>query len=493
MSNGKVYIAGAGCGDPGLITVKLKKALENADCIVYDRLVGSAVLNYAGKNAELVYFGKENTEGGLIQEEINRILVKKAKEGKNTVRLKGGDPFVFGRGGEEILELVNEGIEFELIPGITSAVAVPEYAGIPVSHRGINTSFHIFTGHTQKDGSWPNLEAAARLEGTLIFLMGVKNLGRISQELIKYGKDKGTPAAVIEKGSTAKQRVTQGTLQDIEKICIERNVESPAVIIIGEVVKLREKMKWFEEKEFFGKTVLVTRNQEQVHSLSEKINEAGGSALELPFINIRYNDFELPDFKDYKAVLFNSANAVRGLFAGIKDLRVLGDIKIGAVGIKTLEEIEKNKIIPDFFPKEYKIEKLAEMAVEFTGENDRILVVTSDISPFDESAYSEKHSRTFQALKVYNTEKIIRDKTEVEDYINKSDILTFLSSSTFEAFMESIKSDKKLLEGKVIASIGPVTSDTIRKCGVNVDIEAESYTAEGLLQMIGKFEIPFKN
>lgn len=220
-----------------------------------------------------------------------------------------------------------------------------------MSHRGINTSFHIFTGHTQKDGSWPNLEAAARLEGTLIFLMGVKNLGRISQELIKYGKDKGTPAAVIEKGSTAKQRVTQGTLQDIEKICIERNVESPAVIIIGEVVKLREKMKWFEEKEFFGKTVLVTRNQEQVHSLSEKINEAGGSALELPFINIRYNDFELPDFKDYKAVLFNSANAVRGLFAGIKDLRVLGDIKIGAVGIKTLEEIEKNKIIPDFFPK----------------------------------------------------------------------------------------------------------------------------------------------
>ena len=493
MSNGKVYIAGAGCGDPGLITVKLKKALENADCIVYDRLVGSAVLHYAGNNAELGYFGKENTEGGLIQEEINRILVKKAKEGKNTVRLKGGDPFVFGRGGEEILELVNEGIEFELIPGITSAVAVPEYAGIPVSHRGINTSFHIFTGHTQKDGSWPNLEAAARLEGTLIFLMGVKNLGRISQELIKYGKDKGTPAAVIEKGSTAKQRVTQGTLQDIEKICIERNVESPAVIIIGEVVKLREKMKWFEEKEFFGKTVLVTRNQEQVHSLSEKINEAGGSALELPFINIRYNDFELPDFKDYKAVLFNSANAVRGLFAGIKDLRVLGDIKIGAVGIKTLEEIEKNKIIPDFFPKEYKIEKLAEIAVEFTGENDRILVVTSDISPFDESAYSEKHSRTFQALKVYNTEKIIRDKTEEEDYINKSDILTFLSSSTFEAFMESIKSDKKLLEGKVIASIGPVTSDTIRKYGVNVDIEAKSYTAEGLLDMIGKFEIPFKN
>ena len=451
------------------------------------------MLNYAGKNAELIYFGKENTEGGLIQEEINKILVKKAKEGKNTVRLKGGDPFVFGRGGEEILELVGEGIEFELIPGITSAVAVPEYAGIPVSHRGINTSFHIFTGHTQKDGSWPNLEAAAKLEGTLIFLMGVKNLGRISTELIKYGKDKDIPAAVIENGSTAKQRVTEGTLKDIEKLCIERNVKSPAVIIIGEVVKLREKMKWFEKKEIFGKTVLVTRNQEQVHSLSEKINEAGGSALELPFINIKYNDFELPDFKNYKAVLFNSANAVRGLFGKIKDLRILGDIKIGAVGIKTLEEIEKNKIIPDFFPKEYKIEKLAEMAAEFTGENDGILVVTSDISPFDEMVYSKKHNRKFTSLKVYSTEKIIRDKAETEECINKSDILTFLSSSTFEAFMGSIGSDKKLLEGKAIASIGPVTSDTIRKYGINVDIEAENYTAEGLLEAIGKFEIPSEN
>ena len=493
MDNGKVYIAGAGCGDPGLITVKLKKILENADCVVYDRLVGSAVLNYAGSNAELIYFGKENTEGGLIQEEINKILVEKAKEGKTTVRLKGGDPFVFGRGGEEILELVKEGIEFELIPGITSAVAVPEYAGIPVSHRGINTSFHIFTGHTQKDGNWPNLEAAAMLEGALIFLMGIKNLGRISRDLIKYGKSENTPAAVIEKGSTAKQRVTEGTLRNIEEMCIERNVESPAVIIIGEVVKLREKMKWFEKKEFFGKTILVTRNQEQVYSLSERINEAGGSALELPFINIKYNDFELPDFKKYKAVLFNSANAVRGLFGKIKDMRVLGNVKIGAVGIKTFEEIEKNKILPDFFPKEYKIEKLAEMAVDFTDENESILVVTSDISPFDESEYSQKHKRDFKTLKVYNTEKIKRDKRETEEYINKSDILTFLSSSTFDAFMESIEFDKGLLDGKIIASIGPVTSDTIRKYGINVDIEAETYTAEGLLEDIGKFRMSSEN
>ena len=487
MNNGKVYIAGAGCGDPGLITVKLKKALENADCIVYDRLVGSTVLNYAKDDAELIYYGKENTEGGLIQEEINKILVKKAKEGKNTVRLKGGDPFVFGRGGEEILELVKEGIEFELIPGITSAVAVPEYAGIPVSHRGINTSFHVFTGHTQKDGSWPNLEAASKLEGTLIFLMGVANIGRICSELMKYGKDKDTPAAVIEKGTTSKQRVTSGTLSDIEELCIKRKVVSPAVIIIGGVVKLRDSMEWFEKKDFFGKTILVTRNREQLHSISEKINEAGGNALELPFINIKYSNSELPDLKNYKAVLFNSANAVRGLFAKIKDVRVLGDIKIGAVGIKTFEEIQKNKIIPDFFPKEYQIEKLAEISVDFTRENDDILVVTSDISPFDEKKYSEKHKRNFKKLEMYKTEKIVRDRGEVESYVKESDILTFLSSSTFEAFMESTGFDTEILTGKTIASIGPVTSDTIRKYGVKVDIEAVEYTAQGLLESIKDF------
>ena len=174
MKKGKVYIAGAGCGDSELITLKLKKVIEKSDCIVYDRLVNNNILNYAKDGAELIYYGKENTEGGLIQDKINEVLVEKAKEGKNVVRLKGGDPFVFGRGGEEILELVNEGIEFEVIPGITSAIAVPEYAGIPVSHRGINTSFHIFTGHTQQDGKWIDFSVVGKLEGTLIFLMGIK-------------------------------------------------------------------------------------------------------------------------------------------------------------------------------------------------------------------------------------------------------------------------------------------------------------------------------
>ena len=229
MKKGKVYIAGAGCGDSELITLKLKKVIEKSDCIVYDRLVNSNILNYAKDGAELIYYGKENTEGGLIQDKINEVLVEKAKEGKNVVRLKGGDPFVFGRGGEEILELVNEGIEFEVIPGITSAIAVPEYAGIPVSHRGINTSFHIFTGHTQQDGKWIDFSVVGKLEGTLIFLMGIKNLEKIVNGLTENGKDIKTPVAVIENGTTGKQKVTTGCLENIVKITQEKKNLRPKI------------------------------------------------------------------------------------------------------------------------------------------------------------------------------------------------------------------------------------------------------------------------
>lgn len=484
MNNGKVYIAGAGCGDSELITLKLKKILEKSDCIVYDRLVNNNILNYAKEDAELVYFGKENTEGGLIQEEINKTLVKKSKEGKSVLRLKGGDPFVFGRGGEEILELVEEGIEFELIPGITSAIAVPEYAGIPVSHRGINTSFHIFTGHTQQNGEWIDFSVVGKLEGTLIFLMGVKNLEKIVNGLVENGKDSKTPIAIIENGTTSNQRVTTGNLENIVKISEEKKVKSPAVIVIGKVVNLREKMKWFEDKRLFGKAVLVTRNKEQAYTVSEQINELGGEALELPFINIEYIDFDIPDFTKCKGILFNSANSVRAFFRKIKDVRVLGDIKIGAVGVKTYEELEKNRIIPDFFPSEYRVEKLAEEMLKYTEENDEILIVTSNISPVSEKEYSEKYNRNFKRLEAYITEKRLQDEKEVEDYISKSDIITFLSTSTFESFIESINFRKELLKNKIIASIGPMTSLAIEKYGIKVDVEADEYTVEGLISKI---------
>lgn len=486
MNRGIVYIAGAGCGDYDLMTVKLEKLLKTADCIVYDRLINENMLNLARKDAELIYLGKENTEGGLIQDAINMVLVEKAKEGKKVLRLKGGHPFVFGRGGEEALALEEEGLDFEIVPGITSSISVPAYAGIPVSHRGINTSFHIFTGHTKKDGSWIDFETVSKLDGTLVFLMGVKNLSQIVQGLVGNGKSVETPIAIIESGSTTKQRTITGVLNNIVEISEEKKVVPPAVIVVGEVVSLREKLKWFEKKRLFGKNILVTRNVEQAGNFSEKIRELGGESFELPFIDIVYREFVFPDLSEYSAVLFNSANAVRGFFRKLDDARKLGNVKVGAVGIKTHEELVKNRIIPDFIPEEYRVDILAKKSAAYTREGDKVLIVTSDISPVQEDIYSQEYSRKFEKLVAYETKKIKREKSEVERYLKETDIVSFLSSSTFEAFWESIEEDKSLLEGKIIASIGPMTSRTIREAGVQVDIEAREYTVNGIIEELKK-------
>ena len=259
---GKVYIAGSGCGDEKLITVKLKEIISTAECIVYDRLVNESILQYSHPSAQLIYMGKSNTEGGELQRKINETIVSKGREGLTVLRLKGGDPFVFGRGGEEIESLVEAGIDFEVIPGITSAIAVPSYAGIPVTHRGINNSFHVFTGHLKIDGGELDFEIIAKLKGTIIFLMGLSNLEKITCSLIKYGKDENTPIAIIKDGTTSKQQVYTGTIKTISTIVREKEVKSPVIIIIGEVVNLREKIKWFEKKPLYGKNILITRNRE---------------------------------------------------------------------------------------------------------------------------------------------------------------------------------------------------------------------------------------
>ena len=237
--------------------------------------------------------GKENTAGGKLQAEINNKLVEKGKEGLEVLRLKGGDPFVFGRGGEEIEALVTENIDFEVIPGITSSIAVPAYAGIPVTHRGINTSFHVFTGHTQFNGIELDFPVIAKLEGTLVFLMGLSNLEKIAENLINNGKNPKTPVAIIKDGTTTRQKTYTGTLETIVNTVKEHNVKSPAIILIGKVVNLREKMKWFENKKLFGKNILITRNKNKQKNILQKINEFGGNALLLPFIDIQYLDFDL--------------------------------------------------------------------------------------------------------------------------------------------------------------------------------------------------------
>lgn len=483
---GKVYIMGAGPGDAELLTLKGKRAIEEADCVVYDRLINNRILNYARKDAEMIYLGKGNTEGGLIQDEINETIVKKALEGKVVVRVKGGDPFVFGRGGEEIQALFENGIEFEEIPGITSSISVPAYAGIPVTHRGMARSFHVFTGHTMADGDWHNFEAIAKLDGTLVFLMGIKNLPIIVGDLIKNGKDSKTPVAIIEKGATADQRVTVGTLENIIELSQEKKIVPPAITIIGEVVNLRDTFKWFETTQLFGKKVLVTRDRRQAGEFSNKIEKMGGVAIELPFIEIEstLDKLDREQLKRYSALLFNSPNGVREFMNKVEDIRDIAHLKIGAVGSKTKELLEGYKIKADFIPEEYLVDRLAEESIKYTNPGDRILIITSDISPCDVDKFNSIYNRNFDKIVAYKTKRIIRDKKEVLSNLKKVEIVTFLSSSTVDAFMASIENDLEAVKDIKFASIGPVTSDTMRKYGLNVDFEAKVYDVNGIIEAI---------
>ena len=485
MKKGKAYIIGAGPGDFELLTIKAKRIIENSDCIVYDRLISEDILRLAKKDAELIYLGKGNTEGGLIQDEINETLVKKCLDGKNVARVKGGDPFVFGRGGEEIEALVKNEIDFEVIPGITSSISVPAYAGIPVTHRGLARSFHVFTGHTMENGKWHNFENIAKLEGTLVFLMGVKNLDLIVGDLIKFGKNSKTPVAIIEKGATKNQRVTVGTLENILELVEKNKILPPAITIIGEVVELRENFKWFKN-DILAKKSLVTRDKKQAKEMSDNISKRGAIPVELPFIEIENLKIDLESLKKYKAILFNSPNGVNAFFENLKDIRILSNIKIGAVGVKTKEVLENYKIIPDFIPEEYLVDRLAEEVVKFTNENDNILIVTSDISPCNIEKYNSLYKRNYEKVVAYNTKKIKVDREKIIEALKDIDIITFLSSSTVEAFYESLDGDFFILGDKKIASIGPMTSETIKRLGMKVSYEAEKYTADGLLDIIFK-------
>ena len=483
---GKVYILGGGAGDFELLTLKGKRYIENADCVVYDRLVNPIIVRFANKNAELIYLGKENTEGGVIQEEINRTIVEKALLGKNVVRLKGGDPFVFGRGGEEIEELVKNNIDFEIIPGISSSIAVPEYAGIPVTHRGVSKSFHVFTGMTSKDNKFHNFENLSKLDGTLIFLMGIKNLELITSELIKYGKNKETKVAIIERGTLGTQRVTEGNLENIYKISLEREVIAPAIIIIGDVVEKRKIYNWFEKKPLSGKKILVTRALEEGNEFCKKIERLGGESILLPMIEIEDNmeKFDYNKLKEYQGLMFNSPNAIKYFFRHLKDIRILGNLKIGVVGEKTKEELEKFKIQADIMPSEYQGEKLAEKMVEITEKYDKILIITSDRAPIEIEKLNEKYNRTYEKLVCYKNKSKDIPKKILEENMKKSDYITLFSASTAENVIKCLESDFNSLKNTKIISIGPSTSKILKKFKINDFIQSDINTGDGIIDKL---------
>jgi uroporphyrinogen III methyltransferase/synthase len=503
---GKVFIVGAGPGDYRLMTLRAVECIGKADVIVYDRLVSGRILSFAGPAAELVYVGKQPDAHPVPQERINEILVEKALEGRTVARVKGGDPFVFGRGGEEAEALRARGIPFEIVPGITSAIAVPAYAGIPVTHREFCSSLHIITGHERpgKDASAVEYEVLAKTEGTLVFLMGVKNLPEITGRLREAGKDGKTPAAVIEKGTTAGQRAVTGTLEDIAMKVSEAQIVSPAVTVIGKVAELREKIGWFPYGKLAGKRVIVTRSREQAGELSKRIEELGGEVLEFPAVKMEKTasfeeqDNVLRDMKRFQWLVFTSVNGVNAFFERWRELRLdirsLCGVRLAAVGGATAGALEAMGLMADYVPEKYTAEELAKGLAERVPKGGRVLLARAEAAGGEMTDILQKAGIEYTDLAVYRT---LRENTgggEILKAIEEggADFLTFTSSSTVTGFLEAIgKESIPKLSGIKIVCIGPVTAKTARDAGLKVAAVAGEHSIEGLadtLAVLGEKE-----
>ena len=496
---GKVYLVGAGPGDYKLITLKALECIRKSDVIVYDRLANIEYLKEAKDNCEFINVGKESSNHLLPQDDINRLIADKALEGKIVTRLKGGDPYVFGRGGEEAELLRDENIDFEVVPGITSPIGGLCYAGIPITHRDHASSFHVITGHPRKDGKETkeiNWNALANLKGTLVFLMGIANLKNISENLIKEGKDKNTPVAFISWATRSNQRVVTATLENAYEVALKENVKPPTLIVVGTVVNLREKLNFFEEKPLFGKNIVVTRCRTQSSALAEKISDMGGNPIEVPTIKIqkvednKELEAEINRIKDYTYIIFSSKNAVDIFFEKLNDMgydtRVLYNSKICAVGVETAKAIKSRGIITDIVPEKYVAEGLYEELKDIINENDKILIPRAKnardflVNKLSEKCYI-KEVITYESVIDNDKKNLALEVIEDENI----DYITFSSSSTVKNFITLIGEENlEKLENKKIISIGPITSKTIEDFGLKVYKEAEVSTIDSMIDLI---------
>lgn len=483
---GKVYIVGAGCGSYELLTLKAKEVLSFCDCVIYDRLVDESVLQFINDNAKLVYLGKEHGNPEL-QNIINETILKYALNNKIVARLKGGDPLVFGRGGEELDFLYDNNIDFEIIPGISSSIASCEYAGIPLTYRNISRSFHVFTAHAMNEYNFLNFEIISKLEGTLVFLMGIANLEKIVSGLIENGKPKESKTSIVENACRPKQRVIVGKLENIVRLSKENKIKSPAAIIIGDVVKFQNKFSWYDKMPLSGKSILITRPKYHGNYLYNKLINLGAECYSLPLISIEENKEKILDnLENYKVILFCSVNGVNAFINKIEDLRILNNIKIGVVGKATFNEIKKYKINPDFYPNKFLVEELIKESVNRTDISDNILIITSNLSQVKTEDINKKYNRNFIKLEIYNTNKIKYKKEELIDYINKVNYITFFSPSSVESLLESIDYEISLVENKKLVSIGPITSKKIVDNNLKVYLQAKEYHSEGVIEVLLK-------
>ncbi len=502
---GKVYLVGAGPGDPGLITVRGARLIAEADVIIYDFLASPVLLKMAMPEAEMIYVGKKGGDHTLTQDKINELIVEKAKTGAKVVRLKGGDPFIFGRGGEEVETLIKAGIFFEIVPGVTSAIAAPAYAGIPLTHRDYTSTVAFVTGHenpekTESSIDWTSL---ARGIGTIVFLMGVKNLPNIVRELIANGRSPETPTAVVRWGTTRKQVTVSAPLNRIVDTVEKAGIKAPAAIIVGEVVSLRNTMKWFEKRPLFNRQIVVTRARSQASDLVSLLSDAGADCLEIPVIKIvpakdlSPLDTALKQIETYEWLVFTSVNGVKiffnYLFDTNRDLRDLSRIKTACIGPATAETLFSFGLRCDILPESYRAESVVDAFKHIDLENKRFLLPRAAEARPVLPVELEKMGAVVDEIPIYNT--IPQNdgmETLRENLTAKTvDMVTFTSSSTVKNFYSLLPEEpelrKKLMEVVKVAAIGPITADTAKEHGFDVHLEAKEYTIPGLYDAIVKY------
>jgi len=496
---GKCFLVGAGPGDLGLVTLRAKECIEHAEVVVYDYLCNQEMLRWAPESAELIFAGKKAGAHTLTQEQINALLVDKTREGKNVVRLKGGDPFLFGRGGEEAQALAAAKLPFVIVPGVTSAIAGPAYAGIPVTHRGKNSHVTFFTGHENPEKSETAIDfaALAKLGGTQVMLMGVERIGAIAREMMASGVRKDLPVALIRWATTERQETLIGTLENIAERVAAKAFTAPAIAVFGDVVSLRDGLNWFEDRPLSGKRIVVTRTRKQAGALTEQLRGLGADVIELPTIRIEPpTDLRafaelVQDAHAYDWIVFTSPNGVSAFFDLFyklyDDAREIGGARIAAIGAATTQRLKDFHLRVDLQPEEFVAESLAREFKKAGGvENLRILIARAekarDLLPKELSALGAIVDEGFAYRTVPETRDDIGARRRLLE--EGADLITFTSSSTVENFLAlGLPWPAKMQ----VASIGPITSKTARDRGLEVAVEARHHDIPGLVEAIRKF------
>lgn len=498
---GKVYLVGAGAGDEGLLTVKARDLLQKADVIVYDSLISTSILQETKVDSEWIYAGKRSNNHHLPQEETNEILWKKAKEGKMVVRLKGGDPFIFGRGAEEALELLEHGVDFEIVSGVSSCYSVPAYAGVPVTDRRYASSFHVITGQEQVGRAVDrvNYEVLAKEEGTLIFLMGVKRLEEICNTLIQYGKDKNTPAGIFSKGTTRQQKFLTGTLETLPKIVKEKGIAMPAIIVIGHVVSFSEQLQWMKGNAHFKKRVLLTGTKLWCEKAKEKIEQFGAQAIPFSLIRVEEEKEEIlrPLFQRQEAkkgiekfewIVFTSRNGVELFFEQWKkyrrDIRELAKFKFAVIGSGTADTLREYGIEADFVPQKFSSEDMAKEWVKTLSKEERVLLLRAKEGSMALPKALKEASIIYEDIPLYHIVGEEKKREELNRVLKEVDYVTIASGSAGRVFANMIEEGEKEEISYQILSIGKETTKTCENAGLTVHKTANIYSIDGILELL---------